>query len=65
MSAFPARYPGTCGHCYGLFVAGVLIRYDEDRLVHNDCQSGFEEFDATAKICPTCHLTLPCGCEDD
>lgn len=61
---FAARYAANCGHCYGRITPGDDVRYDEDRLVHDDCQAGFEEFDATAKVCPSCHLTLPCGCED-
>ena len=62
--AFPARYPGHCTRCDERINIGEPITYDEDDVVHADCDAHYEAAVRPVAICPTCHLTKPCDCED-
>lgn len=65
MSApFVARFPGRCGACDEAIRVGQSVRYaDEGDLIHADCEE-FPPVERPVTVCPTCHLTVPCGCED-
>jgi hypothetical protein len=61
---FPARYAGHCHECHERIEPGEPITYDDDRIVHADCDAHYEAVVAhPVTICPTCHLTKPCDCE--
>jgi hypothetical protein len=61
VSAFLARYPGTCQDCGDTFEAGEFIRYDDDdQVVHNRCRM----LRKPAELCTVCFLEKPCPCED-
>lgn len=70
MSAlFRARYAGRCAAgCGEPIEAGDDVTFVDDRLVHVECADrgvpvcGHAPRPVT--ICPTCHLTRPCDCED-
>lgn len=36
---FPARYPGRCWTCEEPIKVGQPVTYDEDQLVHADCDT--------------------------
>ncbi len=61
---FPARFPGRCAaDCGQRIEPGDDVTYVEDELVHAGCVDGAPE-PRRAPICPACHLTQPCDCED-
>ena len=60
---FAARFPGWCGSCGEAVREGQLVYYAAGDLLHADCAS-CAPVKWSAVICPTCHLTQPCGCED-
>ena len=62
--SFPARYRGHCPRCDESIATGEDVTYEGDDLVHADCDEHYERVLAVV-ICPACHLTKPCGCEDD
>jgi len=66
---FTARYPGRCAACDDPIEPGEALRYDPDeQVVHADCDRPTPATAATrrvpAAVCPTCHLTRPCDCEE-
>lgn len=59
--AFKARFPGTCPHCDQPIVAGQIVAFIDDDLVHDPCPP-------RPAYCTTCNIELPasgiCGvCE--
>lgn len=43
MSAFEARYFGTCAWCQERIEPGDMVRYYDDELVHADCGDDDED----------------------
>lgn len=62
--SFEAKYGGTCGACTGRIHVGDLATYDEDELVHEDCEGSMRPI-RKVDVCTTCWLTKPCDCEED
>jgi hypothetical protein len=67
---FSARYQGRCDACGEDIYPGQSIRYERDALdsesgypVHVDCEEPSPD-ERPVTICPACHLTMPCDCED-
>lgn len=59
MSAiFPAKYPGQCAACDDRIKEGDQIMYDEDQLIHAQCQP----VDDAGKVCPECWLAHAGDC---
>lgn len=62
---FVARYLGQCGSCEEEIKPGQEITYDEgDQTVHVDCDAA-APVERPVTLCPTCHLTKPCDCEEN
>lgn len=63
--SFVARYPGRCGNCPDPIEAGVLVDYDDDRLVHDHCTRipDYDEPRRTERACAECHLIHAGACE--
>lgn len=67
--AFEARYSGRCGDCGGTIKPGQLVRYDGDKLVHDDCDGVTVvatelDRDAQREVCTSCFILKPCPCQD-
>ncbi len=71
MSNFVARYPGKCAECDQQFERGAWLRYEDDDVVHVDCErESWQPSDPRPlpaerygpRVCPTCHLTS-CDCQ--
>ena len=60
---FRARYHGRCAECDEHIRPGDEVVYLEGDVVHADCDEHAEP-ERPVTICPTCHLTKPCDCED-
>jgi Zn ribbon nucleic-acid-binding protein len=60
--SFEAKYGGTCGACTERIHVGDLATYDEDEIVHVDCEGSGRQV-RKADACATCWLTKPCDCE--
>ncbi len=69
MSAlFRARYAGRCAaDCGNDIEPGDDVTFASDLLVHVECSDHMPaaSVDRPVTICPTCHLTRPCDCEDE
>jgi len=63
MSEFEAKYGGTCGDCDERIRVGELATYDEDVLVHAECEAATRMV-RKADVCGTCWLVKPCDCGD-
>lgn len=63
MSEFEAKYGGTCGSCDERIRVGELVTYDEDVLVHAECEAAARMV-RNQDVCGTCWLVKPCDCED-
>jgi hypothetical protein len=64
VKAFEAKYYGTCHEdCRTSIQPGQKIRYERGLLV-NAMGPDIEELEVTARVCGTCHMTVPCWCED-
>lgn len=64
--AFIAKYDGSCPECHEDIVAGQdEIASHRGEYMHVDCIGGGPPARPAAepKICPTCNLQEPCGCE--
>lgn len=63
---FRARYHGRCAECDGPIRPDDEVVYLDGELVHADfgCREQAER-ERPMTICPLCHLTKPCDCEDD
>ena len=48
---FNARYDGGCADCGGRIRVDDLVRYDGDRLVHDECE---DPTMASQDVCPDC-----------
>ena len=77
VTAFPARYHGTCRACHDHIEPGTQVAYVDDRLVHLECASeqlwqgdrpNLEKNDEP-DVCDRCWTTKAtngtCACEDD
>lgn len=65
MSAFTARYSSRCAGCDERIEPGDMVVYGGYAVVHADCDDTQTETEKEPVVCPSCHLTQPCGCEDD
>ena len=67
--AFEARSESECAKCEDDIVIGELIRYEGDRVVHDECPDPTSLARARAHrkrpVCPRCWLLTPCGCDDN
>ena len=61
--SFEAKYGGTCGSCDERIRVGELVAYDEDVIVHAECESAARMI-RKADVCTGCWLTKPCDCEE-
>lgn len=61
---FRARYYGRCAECDGLISPDEVVVYVDGELVHAD-HDEMVTAERPVTICPTCHLTKPCDCEDE
>ena len=64
---FRARYASGCAaDCGGDIEPGDDVTFVDDRLVHVECADHMPaaRLEHPVTICPTCHLTKPCDCED-
>ena len=65
MSAtFTARHRTRCLTCDEDIRPGDEAAWDDGLVVHAACL-GDERVERVAAICPICHLTKPCDCEDE
>ena len=60
---FEARFPGWCGSCEEAIRVGQSVYYQAGVLLHGDCEAS-APVERPVAVCPDCHLTQPCGCED-
>ena len=66
MKPFVAKFAGTCaGGCDGI-EPGDVVEYDNDALIHTDCENSedlrADYADHLAVTCTECWLIQPCGC---
>lgn len=64
---FRARYASRCAaSCGNDIESGDDVTYVDDRLAHVECSDNLTPAptERPVTICPTCHLTRPCDCED-
>lgn len=64
---FPARYDGTCAaSCGDRIHPGDPVRYDGDRLVHDQCAPARDPLTIGPRevVCGVCWLVKPCRCDD-
>ena len=59
-----AAFRGKCPACGDWFGRGSQITRTETGWAHTECTERDEENEA-ALICLTCHLTIPCDCDDE
>ncbi|PQM45688.1 hypothetical protein C1Y40_04132 [Mycobacterium talmoniae] len=59
--AFQARFPGRCGRCDNPITVGDHVHYDDDELVHTDCDTDTLP-DSTGTACPNCWLVHAGAC---
>lgn len=65
---FEAKYHGRCADCGEHIAPGDRVRYDDDRLVHDNCEASATPDPTVLRpdeiVCESCWLVKPCGCED-
>lgn len=61
---FPARYSSRCDSCDERIREGDLVTFGGTSVIHADC-TDTQVDERPVVTCPTCCLTVPCGCEDD
>lgn len=65
MSTFEARYHSRCPACDELIRPGDPVKWDDDAVIHVDCEALAP--DEPAEACPACFmvpsLTGACGCD--
>lgn len=59
---FEAKYGGRCADCGEPIHIGDQIRYDDDRVVHDDCDP-VPVSERPLDVCDKCFIVRPCGCE--
>lgn len=66
MSAFVARFEGTCTSCFDPIEGGDRVLYVDDDLVHEACEGRAMStpVERVAVVCTSCFIEKPCGCED-
>jgi hypothetical protein len=70
MKPFEARYDGRCQACNERIYAGDMCTFDDDRIVHADCErTQFRDpFTIERQPCPKCFTVPPvsgvCGCDE-
>lgn len=65
MSAFVARYESRCAGCDEWIHPGDLVVFGGTSVIHADCDDTQSETEKALIVCPSCHLTQPCGCDDE
>lgn len=62
--SFAARYDGRCVSCLERIYVGDQVAYDDDNLVHADCEASAPREASTPESCRRCFLVHPPGaCE--
>lgn len=61
--SFEAKYHGRCSDCGERIEPGERVRYEDDELVHDECDGDLSVEDRPLDVCPTCWLVRPCECE--
>jgi hypothetical protein len=65
VSTFTARYSSRCAGCDEQIHPGDTVAFGGTSTIHADCDDTQTETEKALVVCPGCHLTQPCGCEDD
>jgi hypothetical protein len=61
---FEARYAGRCGNCGEAIAAGDSVRFEEDVVVHDICDTSDPAGLRPGEVvCESCWLVKPCGCD--
>lgn len=64
--SFAARYDSRCASCLERIYVDDQVTYDDDRLVHADCEASAPAEKPTGAPCPACFLVhSPGACEYD
>lgn len=58
--SFTAKYTGACSSCFDEIHPGQRVRFTPEGLVHHRHDAPVR----VERVCPTCHLVKPCGCDE-
>lgn len=65
--SWPARYSTECLACNERIQVDELVRWDEDQVIHGDCNSIHRPTRPEPETCPRCFMVYSvsgvCGCE--